>query len=104
MLIDGLVRKLQRTEQDLLDTLHAERETLAAANFGDERLGRHRACHIAGFRAAHTVADDHEGPVVAEFHDVVGVLILAADVAGIGEAPDLHGHSSLLFFSYFLRS
>ncbi len=68
-----------------------------------ENLSRQTAGHVARLRAPHAVADHQEELLRAEAHDVIIILVLLADVAGVRQSPCFHSVPSSSP-AYFLRN
>ena len=101
LLIDRAVGQLQRAAEHGRRLFRRHARLLRAAYLAREDLHGQRARHIAGLRAAHAVADDHEHAVARKRDDGVRILILLADIARVCQSPCLHGGSSFRFFRTF---
>ena len=68
----------------------------AALDLLDEYVHRQGAGHIAGFCAAHAVANHAQQSAPPQFFNMKRVLVLFSDAPNICQAPALHGkHLSL---------
>ena len=98
LVIDGEIGQLHGAFHNLVRLVPLHIRGPGTLDFLGEHIHRQGACDVAGFGAAHTVADHTQQCIPVQLPDFIGILIHFSDAALVCQSPTLHGKSPRLSF------